>query len=124
MTGFLLAGIGEMDASLIGSTGSAEKNYFVVQSGLEPVRSRHSVRAHPSSHQPGDGEFGTGTEQEKIADAFKRFTTDDDISVILISQEVHTVPCIDGNLCVSSADCCSFLITEVLRAEHFFVPGR
>ena len=48
-----------------------------------------------------------GVNAEKIADAFKRFTTDDDISVILISQEVHTVPALMG--------ICMFLLQIVVH---------
>ena len=36
VTGFLLAGIGEVDQSLIGQHGCAEKNYFVVRQGESP----------------------------------------------------------------------------------------
>ena len=99
ITGFLLTGVGDASAG-------QPNNYMVVDQGAHPVlsatRRRQPVAAEARGFQPAASARAptsvpshraavrprAETPQEAIEEKFKAFTTNDDISVILISQEI------------------------------------
>ena len=81
VTGFLLAGVGEASAGV-------PTNYMVVDQGAPQRRGSGCQPPIAAAPDPRARLVLAETSQEAIADKFKAFTTDNNISVILISQEI------------------------------------
>ena len=81
MTGFLLADVGEASAGV-------PTNYMVVDQGAPQRRGSGCQPPIAAAPDPRARLVLADTSQEAVADKFKQFTTDNNISVILISQEI------------------------------------
>ena len=81
VTGFLLAGVGEASAGV-------PSNYMVVDQGAPQRRGSGCQPPIAAAPDPRARLVLADTSQEAVADKFKQFTTDNNISVILISQEI------------------------------------